>query len=106
MRIDRVIRCFITHLLFLQYRCASKRLQLVKRERRPRSSSAAAAEALVILLQAALVTASFAGHAHLAETAQPVTDPANQKSQVLPFLFLLDQVLPVHLELEVKPTAY
>jgi hypothetical protein len=49
-----------------------------------RSSSAAAAEAMVILVQAALVA------------AHPVTDPANQKS--------LD--LPVHLELEVKPTAY
>jgi hypothetical protein len=61
-----------------------------------RSSSAAAAEAMVILVQAALVAASFAGPAHLSVTAHPVTDPANQKS--------LD--LPVHLELEVKPTAY
>lgn len=75
----------------------------------PRSSSAAAAQALAILVQAALVTANFAA------PAQPVTDPSNQKSQVLPFqvlpvlfltvLDLLVRFLPVHLELEVKLTA-
>jgi cell shape-determining protein MreD len=74
----------------------------------PRSSSAAAAQALAILVQA-LVTANFA------VPAQPVTDPSNQKSQVLPFqvlpvlflpvLDLLVRFLPVHLELEVKLTA-
>jgi hypothetical protein len=97
-------------LFFLQYRCASKRLQLAKREVclrlwQPRSSSAAAAQALVILVQAELVTAGFADHAHLAETAHSATDPANQKSLDLPVLVLV-QVLPVRLELEVKPTAY
>ena len=74
----------------------------------------------MILVQAALVTANFAAPVHLAETAHSVTDPSNQKSQVLTFLFLLVQVLPVfdlldldllaqvlfvHFELEVKPTA-
>jgi hypothetical protein len=71
----------------------------------PRSSSAAAAQALAILVQAALVAASFAAPAHLAETAHSVTDPSSQKSLDLPFQVLPVQVQPVHLGPEVKPTA-
>lgn len=74
---------------------------------RPRFSLAAAPEALVILVPLALVAASFAAPAHLAEAAHSVTDPSNQKSQILPFQVLADLVvLPVHLEPETKPTAY
>jgi len=65
-------------LLSVQYRCASKRLQLAKREGGHVLSSAAADEALVILVPPAVIVAVAA--LYLAETAHSVIDLSNRKS--------------------------
>jgi len=85
-------------LLFLQYRCASKRLQLAKSERLfALFSSAAADAALAILVQPALIVAVAAPY--LAENPHSVIVSSSQKSLDL-------QILLLHLEQKVRPTAH